>query len=106
MSSNQRIEFPELVNKILENVIKINQSRYFIAIAGAPASGKSTISEKLKSELISKNHKSSVLQMDGFHLDNNILEKNYNFKKVFRKNIWSLGTLSNMRAEDIIFFKK
>ena len=47
----------------------------FIAIAGAPASGKSTISEKLKSELISKNHKSSVLQMDGFHLDNNILEK-------------------------------
>ena len=37
---------------------------------------------------------------------NNILEKNYNFKKVFRKNIWSLGTLSNMRAEDIIFFKK
>ena len=52
MSSNQRIEFPELVKKILENVIKINQSRYFIAISGAPASGKSTISEKLKSELI------------------------------------------------------
>ena len=25
MSSNQRIEFPELVNKILENVNKINQ---------------------------------------------------------------------------------
>ena len=38
MSSNQRIEFPELVKKILENVIKINQSRYFIAISGAPAS--------------------------------------------------------------------
>lgn len=75
MSSNQRIEFPELVNKILENVIKINQSRYFIAISGAPASGKSTISEKLKSELILNSHKSSVLQMDGFHLDNNILEE-------------------------------
>ena len=38
MSSNQRIEFPELVKKILENVIKISQRRYFIAIAGAPAS--------------------------------------------------------------------
>ncbi len=74
MSSNQRIEFPELVKKILENAIKINQSRYFIAISGAPASGKSTISEKLKSELNSNNQTSSVLQMDGFHLDNNILE--------------------------------
>ena len=47
MSSNQRIAFPELVKKILENVIQINKSRYFIAISGAPASGKSTISEKL-----------------------------------------------------------
>ncbi len=37
---------------------------------------------------------------------NNILEKNYNFKKIFRKNIWSLSTFSNMRAEDIIFIKK
>ena len=75
MSSNQRIVFPELVKKILENVIQTNKSRYFIAISGAPASGKSTISEKLKSELILNNCKSSVLQMDGFHLDNNILEE-------------------------------
>lgn len=36
----------------------------------------------------------------------NILEKNYNFIKVFKKNIWSLSTLSNMKAEDIIFLRK
>ena len=34
-----------------------------------------------------------------------ILEKNYNFNKVLEKSIWSLGTLSNMRAMDILFKK-
>ena len=36
----------------------------------------------------------------------NLLEKNYNFRKVFKKNIWSLSTLSNMKAEDIIFLRE
>ncbi len=34
-----------------------------------------------------------------------ILEKNYNFHKVIEKSIWSLGTLSNMKAMDILFRK-
>ena len=34
-----------------------------------------------------------------------ILEKNYNFSKVLEKRIWSLGTLSNMKAMDILFKK-
>ena len=34
-----------------------------------------------------------------------ILEKNYNFHKVLEKSIWSLGTLSNMKAMDILFKK-
>jgi len=34
-----------------------------------------------------------------------ILEKNHNFHKVLEKSIWSLGTLSNMRAMDILFKK-
>ena len=32
-----------------------------------------------------------------------ILEKNYSFKKIQEKRIWSLGTLSNMKAVDILF---
>ena len=35
----------------------------------------------------------------------NILEKNHNFDKIFEKRIWSLGTLSNMKAIDISFKK-
>ena len=36
---------------------------------------------------------------------NVILEKNYNFSKALEKRIWSLGTLSNMKAMDILFKK-
>ena len=35
----------------------------------------------------------------------NILEKNYNFNKTLEKRIWSLGTLSNMKAMDLLFKK-
>ena len=35
----------------------------------------------------------------------NFLEKNYNFNKILEKKIWSLGTLSNMKAVDILFKK-
>ena len=49
------------------------QKRYFIALAGPPASGKSTISEKLNEDLNIKGFPSDILQMDGFHLDDAIL---------------------------------
>jgi len=49
------------------------EKRYFIALAGPPASGKSTISEKLNKDLIQKGISSGILQMDGFHFDDSIL---------------------------------
>ena len=49
------------------------KKRYFIALAGPPASGKSTISEKLHEDLNIKGFPSDILQMDGFHLDDAIL---------------------------------
>jgi len=53
-----------------QNTLK---KRYFIALAGPPASGKSTISEKLNEDLNIKGFPSDILQMDGFHLDDAIL---------------------------------
>ena len=49
------------------------EKRYFIALAGPPASGKSTISEKLNRDFIKKGISSGILQMDGFHFDDSIL---------------------------------
>lgn len=53
-----------------------NSGRNLVAIAGAPGSGKSTISELLRSEL-EDTHKlsSQIVPMDGFHYDNSILKE-------------------------------
>ena len=48
-----------------------NSSRVIVAIAGPPGSGKSTFVEKLKNKL----DDTVVVPMDGFHLDNVILEE-------------------------------
>tara|TARA_B100000963_G_C22589281_1_gene654664 strand:- start:414 stop:998 length:585 start_codon:yes stop_codon:yes gene_type:complete len=50
------------------------QKRYFIALAGPPASGKSTISKKLNEDLNIKGFQSGILQMDSFHFDDAILK--------------------------------
>ncbi len=47
--------------------------RFMIAIAGAPASGKSTLSENLRSELEKLGEAAIVVPMDGFHYDDIIL---------------------------------
>ncbi|RLJ59170.1 pantothenate kinase [Litoreibacter meonggei] len=47
------------------------QNRRLIAVAGAPASGKSTLAEQLAETLPN----AAVVPMDGFHLDNEVLIK-------------------------------
>ena len=47
--------------------------RFMVAIAGAPAAGKSTISAGLRDELIALGESAVVVPMDGFHLDDIIL---------------------------------
>jgi pantothenate kinase len=47
--------------------------RYMVAIAGAPASGKSTAAARLRDDLITMGESAVVVPMDGFHLDDIIL---------------------------------
>ncbi len=53
------------------NELAKNSNRLIVAIAGPPGSGKSTFVEKLKNKL----DDTVVVPMDGFHLDNVILEE-------------------------------
>ena len=69
------LNYNELLIKLLDNLKNDLKNRYFIALSGPPASGKSTISEKLVKDLTLKGHNSSILQMDGFHYDDPILEQ-------------------------------
>ena len=52
-----------------------DQSRFLVAIAGPPASGKSTLSKALRNYLNECcDIRSVVVPMDGFHLDNDCLD--------------------------------
>jgi pantothenate kinase len=60
---------------LLERVLQSprRQARRVVAIAGPPASGKSTLAAALVSALQQAGVSSQLVPMDGFHLDNRIL---------------------------------
>ena len=62
-----------LCSLLLEN--SANSTRYMVAVAGPPASGKSTTAEHLAEALRAKGESATVVPMDGFHYDNTILDR-------------------------------
>ena len=52
-----------------------HDKRMLVAIAGAPASGKSTLALELAATLTSGGQSAIVVSMDGFHYDDAVLEK-------------------------------
>lgn len=53
---------------------RANNKRLIVAIAGAPGSGKSTLASEVARRLVQQKCPCIVVPMDGFHLDNAILE--------------------------------
>lgn len=51
------------------------KDRVLVAIAGPPGAGKSTISEEIRDLLTAKGIAAKVVPMDGFHLDNAVLDR-------------------------------
>ncbi|MDM7849737.1 nucleoside triphosphate hydrolase [Pseudochrobactrum kiredjianiae] len=66
----------ELAAKILASRAAKRPTRFIVAIAGAPAAGKSTLAEALCAEIntLSASELCVVVPMDGFHYDNAILD--------------------------------
>ncbi len=51
-----------------------NGGRCIVALAGPPGVGKSTFSEALLAQLQARGHSAAIVPMDGFHLDNSVLD--------------------------------
>ncbi len=71
------------LTEIVRHILQLRETadrahRLMVGIAGAPGSGKSTLAEALvpllNSELAARCEKSVVVPMDGFHLDNRVLQ--------------------------------
>ena len=50
-------------------------NRRLVAVVGPPASGKSTVAEALAKRLTDQVEEAVVVPMDGFHLDDRLLQK-------------------------------
>lgn len=63
------------IGELAEHILATPRSgrRRLVAVAGAPASGKSTLAKELASELCSMGCSAQVVPLDGFHLHNQIL---------------------------------
>tara|TARA_B100000579_G_C22771878_1_gene824397 strand:+ start:367 stop:996 length:630 start_codon:yes stop_codon:yes gene_type:complete len=98
------LDYNELLTILSHNLDGNEKSRYFIALSGPPASGKSTISKKIANDLTNKGYQSSVLQMDGFHYDDKILkDKNLISKKGAPETFDVMGLanfLSRLKTEE------
>lgn len=65
----------DLAGALLDRVLAAPRAgrRRLVALAGPPASGKSTLAERLAERLSGTGCAAAVVPMDGFHLDNRIL---------------------------------
>ncbi|MEP2095833.1 nucleoside/nucleotide kinase family protein [Roseibium sp.] len=64
------------IETLVQHVLAVPQDagRSLIAIAGAPASGKSTLATDLTKALRQAGRQTQLIPMDGFHLDNSVLQ--------------------------------
>lgn len=70
------IDITSHINLLADRVHHLadGQSRVMVAITGAPASGKSTLAAELARRLTLQKRSAVVVPMDGFHLDNAVLD--------------------------------
>ena len=66
----------DIVVQIYNELLSVDHKneRILVGIAGAPGAGKSTLSQSLSTKLNKSEHVAAVIPMDGYHLDDSLLE--------------------------------
>ena len=62
----------QIYNELLS--VDCKNERILVGISGAPGAGKSTISQALSTKLNKSEHVAAVIPMDGYHLDDSLLD--------------------------------
>lgn len=94
------INITSSVNRVAEAIHEARDSRdrLLIGIAGAPGSGKSTLAQEVGRRLTQQKVDNAVVPMDGFHLDNRVLEaRGLLLRKGAPETFDSMGFLTAMR---------
>ncbi|SLN39273.1 sugar transporter [Roseisalinus antarcticus] len=94
------IDITSHVNTVAEAIHTARQdrARLLVAIAGAPASGKSTLAGEIGRRLRQQKVRCEVVPMDGFHLDNGVLDtRGLRLRKGAPETFDGMGFLNAMR---------
>ncbi|EAR52508.1 hypothetical protein OG2516_05353 [Oceanicola granulosus HTCC2516] len=94
------IDVTEEVNQLADAIhaARASRERVMVAVAGAPGSGKSTFAAELHRRLSLQKVRCAAIPMDGFHLDNAVLEaRGLKLRKGAPETFDSLGFLNAMR---------
>ena len=88
--------------------LPLNPQRRIIAVAGPPASGKSTFAETLAGALRAQGGDASVVPMDGFHLDDRLLNQDGTRARKGAPHTFDVGGFARLVAalqepQDVIF---
>lgn len=82
------------------------EARRLVAVAGPPGSGKSTIAEAVVGALKARGETAVVMPMDGFHLDNRLLEPRGLLPRKGAPETFDFGgfasTLARVRSEPAV----
>lgn len=65
----------EHVNTLADHLLNLSGAPLLVAITGAPGCGKSTLATELARRLNTQKRKTIIVPMDGFHLDNTVLDQ-------------------------------
>ena len=98
----------ELCDAVLARLDLSGGGRRLVALSGAPGSGKSTLSEPLAAMLTERGVRSEVVPMDGFHLDNRLLEARGLILRKGAPETFDLGGFARLchalRADDEVIY--
>jgi len=96
------VSYETMMDKLIEQYLKSNKDRFLISIAGCSRSGKTTIAQKIQSDLLKQGINSSIISLDNWLLDLNERKGNETVRERFQYEKIS-DSLMKLKAGEKIY---